>query len=136
MNKLVSLLLAGLFVCGSGVARDVTSFNTGWQFKKGPFSADAMKAASQWEGKWETVDIPHTWNARDMQVRYNNFYEGVGYYKKNFFCPGDLKDKYNPQNEAFAIPKRSVPIFGPLSKTKCLIFYKIRTAFRWTSNPI
>ena len=58
MNKLVSLLLAGLFVCGSGVARDVTSFNTGWQFKKGPFSADAMKAASQWEGKWETVDIP------------------------------------------------------------------------------
>lgn len=43
---------------------------------------------------------------------------------------------YNPQNEAFAIPKRSVPIFGPLSKTKCLIFYKIRTAFRWTSNPI
>ena len=93
MNKLVSLLLAGLFVCGSGVARDVTSFNTGWQFKKGPFSADAMKAASQWEGKWETVDIPHTWNARDMQVRYNNFYEGVGYYKKNFFCPGELKDK-------------------------------------------
>jgi len=50
MNKLVSLLLAGLFVCGSGVARDVTSFNTGWQFKKGPFSADAMKAASQWGG--------------------------------------------------------------------------------------
>lgn len=93
MNKLVSLLLAGLFVCGSGVARDVTSFNTGWQFKKGPFSADAMKAASQWEGKWETVEIPHTWNARDMQVRYNNFYEGVGYYKKNFFCPGGLKDK-------------------------------------------
>lgn len=43
---------------------------------------------------------------------------------------------YNPQNEAFAIPKRSVSIFGPLSKTKCLIFYKIRTAFRWTSNPI
>ena len=28
-----------------------------------------------------------------MQVRYNNFYEGVGYYKKNFFCPGELKDK-------------------------------------------
>ena len=44
--------------------------------------------------------------------------------------------EYNPQNEAFAIPKRSVPIFGPLSKTKCLIFYKIRTAFRWTSNPL
>ena len=39
MNKLVSLLLAGLFVCGSGVARDVTSFNTvlvhhGWFWKR------------------------------------------------------------------------------------------------------
>lgn len=56
--------------------------------------------------------------------------------KENFPIKDIDPDQYNPQNEAFAIPKRSVPIFGPLSKTKCLIFYKIRTAFRWTSNPI
>lgn len=93
MKKLVSLLLAGLFVAGNAIARDVTSFNTGWQFKKGPFSTDAMKAAAQWNGKWEAVEIPHTWNAKDMQVQYNNFYEGAGYYKKNFFCPEELKDK-------------------------------------------
>lgn len=29
MKKLVSLLLAGLFVAGNAIARDVTSFNTG-----------------------------------------------------------------------------------------------------------
>ena len=44
------------------------AFNTGWQFKKGPFATDPMRAASQWDGKWETVEIPHTWNAMDMQV--------------------------------------------------------------------
>ena len=34
-------------------------------------------------GKWETVNLPHTWNAKDMQVKAASFYEGVGYYKKN-----------------------------------------------------
>lgn len=29
-------------------ARDVTSFNDGWEFKKGPFAADAMQVAAKW----------------------------------------------------------------------------------------
>ena len=72
MRKLSYLIIVCLCLC-SGViplmARQVTAFNTGWQFKKGPFATDPMRAASQWDGKWETVEIPHTWNAMDMQVQ-------------------------------------------------------------------
>ena len=32
---------------------------------------------------WSEVEIPHTWNAKDMQVQANSFYEGTAYYKNN-----------------------------------------------------
>ena len=46
------LLLLGA-VMNDTSARDVISINTGWQFKKGPFSTDPMRASAQWDGKWE-----------------------------------------------------------------------------------
>ena len=80
------LLLLGA-VMNDTSARDVISFNTGWQFKTGPFATDPMRTASQWDGKWETVEIPHTWNAMDMQVQSGSFYEGAGYYRKHSSFP-------------------------------------------------
>ncbi|WP_288883565.1 glycoside hydrolase family 2 TIM barrel-domain containing protein [uncultured Bacteroides sp.] len=85
--------MACLLVVSSVVARDVTSFNTGWEFKKGSFSKEIVRAVASWSDKWEKVEIPHTWNAQDMQTRYNDFYEGVGYYRKEYFCPDSLKGK-------------------------------------------
>ena len=75
----VLLLLAGV-VTNDAFARDVVSFNTGWQFKRGPFAADPRRASAQWDGKWEEVTIPHTWNAKDMQLKADPFDEGIGYY--------------------------------------------------------
>lgn len=85
-------LLAGL--CATGAfSREVISFNDGWLFKKGPFVTDMMKAAAQWEGKWTEVTIPHTWNAKDMQVKTNSFYEGEAYYRKTYLIPETMKGK-------------------------------------------
>ena len=86
------LLLLGA-VMNDTSARDVISINTGWQFKKGPFSTDPMRASAQWDGKWEEVTIPHTWNAKDMQVKADAFYEGVGYYRKKQFFGNELAGK-------------------------------------------
>ncbi|MGM9804485.1 MAG: glycoside hydrolase family 2 protein [Muribaculaceae bacterium] len=84
------MVLPGAFAAS---ARQVSTFNDGWQFKKGPFSQEPVVAANQWGGKWEDVTIPHTWNARDMQVAYNSFYEGDAYYKKSFSVPDSYKGK-------------------------------------------
>ena len=84
-------LLAGQFF--SLAAREVTSFNEGWLFKRGPFSQDPIKVAEQWDAKWNAVTLPHTWNAKDMQVKAASFYEGVGYYKKKHFFGKELKGK-------------------------------------------
>ena len=74
-------------------AREMTSFNEGWLFKRGPFSQDPVKVAAQWNADWETVNLPHTWNAKDMQVKADAFYEGVGYYRKTQFFGNELKGK-------------------------------------------
>lgn len=89
---LILLILLGQFSFSLS-AREVTSFNEGWLFKRGAFSEEPMKAAAHWNGKWETVTLPHTWNAKDMQVKAASFYTGVGYYKKTSFFGEELRGK-------------------------------------------
>ena len=91
-KRCIWLALAWLLFA-SAFAREVQTFNGGWEFIKGNFSSEPFKAAAQWNGKWQKVEIPHTWNAKDMQQKFNNFYEGVGYYRKSYECPADLKGK-------------------------------------------
>lgn len=65
-------------------AREVTSFCSGWEFMKGPFTADAMATARKFNSAWQPVTIPHTWNADDMQKKASSFYAGEAYYRKHF----------------------------------------------------
>ncbi len=97
MNKRVlslTLLLACLgLMTMQAEGRKVESFNSGWSFKKAPAEKELALNAPKWESGWSEVEIPHTWNAKDMQVQANNFYEGAAYYKKNYFFSADLKGK-------------------------------------------
>lgn len=88
---LVVLLMLG--ISDKVDARDVTSFNDGWEFKKGPFSKEAMQVAQKWNADWQEVTIPHTWNADDMQKKASAFYEGAAYYRKKCTFPESLEGK-------------------------------------------
>lgn len=96
MNKRICYLI-GALICFTNLlkaeGRDVQSFNNGWSFKKGPFPEEMLSAAKLWDGNWKEVEIPHTWNAIDMQVKADAFYEGSAYYKKMYNCPESLKGK-------------------------------------------
>lgn len=59
----------------SANARNIISFNSDWTFND------------------QTVTIPHTWNAYDMQVRYNDFLQGTNYYRRHFTPNDSLKGK-------------------------------------------
>lgn len=96
MNKRVlslTLLLACVCFALQAEGRIVESFNSGWVFKKAPAGKELAVNAPKWERGWKEVEIPHTWNARDMQVEFNNFYEGAAYYKKQYFFPAEMKGK-------------------------------------------
>lgn len=87
----LGVLLASYNVMAEG--RVVKNFNAGWQFKKGPFTEDPVKFKTIFEGKWSDVELPHTWNGKDMQLKYNEFYAGDAYYRKSFLADETLKDK-------------------------------------------
>lgn len=70
LSSMICLVLAM-----SANARNVISFNSDWTFNDQP------------------VTIPHTWNAYDMQVRYNDFLQGANYYRKHFTPDESLKGK-------------------------------------------
>jgi len=93
LHKIIGACLLSGLCATSAFSREVISFNDGWLFKKGPFATDVMKAAAQWESKWTEVTIPHTWNAQDMQVKTNSFYEGAAYYRKTYVIPETMKGK-------------------------------------------
>lgn len=52
-----------------------------------------MQTAARWNADWEQVNVPHTWNADDMQKKTNNFYAGVAYYRKHYVFPESLEGK-------------------------------------------
>lgn len=104
MNKRIILAIACLFASIGLQARSVELFNDGWLFKKGPFNkSNAVLSSSFMEGKWQPVEIPHTWNAEDMQTAMANmsafrnpkerFYTGEGRYKKTYTPDISLQNK-------------------------------------------
>ncbi|MGV3765122.1 MAG: glycoside hydrolase family 2 protein [Chitinophagaceae bacterium] len=90
-----SLILALLLLAVRGIAldqpsgvRSIVPFNENWQFKKA-----AYNQAVKWlDAPWETVSVPHTWNALDMQTN-KNFYQGDAFYKKSFNTDPAWKNK-------------------------------------------
>lgn len=86
-------LLACFSVLAQAGGRETTSFNDNWLFKKGPFPTELVSAVRQWDASWKPVQLPHTWNAVDMQVKADDFYAGPAYYKKQYFFPEQIKDK-------------------------------------------
>ncbi len=104
MRRILLSLILCCTILTSVSAREVTPFNNGWSFKKGPFNnSPAILSTNYIGGEWNEVKIPHTWNAKDMQTAMANtsafrnpqerFYTGEGMYKKTYTPDVSLKDK-------------------------------------------
>lgn len=93
MKVLVTSLILVFLLQTGATAREIIPFNKNWSFKKGAIPTDPVKSQNFWTNGWETVELPHTWNAKDMQVNYNKFYAGDGFYRKTFTVPDSLKIK-------------------------------------------
>ncbi|MBR2937091.1 MAG: glycoside hydrolase family 2 protein [Oscillospiraceae bacterium] len=57
--------------------RQIISLNPKWGFSK---TAAGVPAA--FDTAWETVDLPHSWNAVDGQDGGNDYFRGTAYYEK------------------------------------------------------
>lgn len=62
-------------------ARPQQSLLSGWRFHRGSVAGGA--AADFDDRSWQTVDLPHTWNARDGQDGGGDYYQGDGWYRRS-----------------------------------------------------
>ena len=85
--------LSGVNAFNLTYGRETAGFNHDWKFKKGPFPSDPVLFQVSQQSGWQSVSIPHTWNATDMQTYQNIFYEGEGYYKKIYIPDISLQNK-------------------------------------------
>lgn len=88
LSLLVALALTILPWTRSFAQRETVNLADGWKFIKQDVKPDAPYDS------WESVSVPHTWNAQDGQV-YNKdgYYRGPGWYAKELDIPAAWKGK-------------------------------------------
>jgi beta-galactosidase len=67
--------------------REIINLNNNWFFNK------TAEVPNVLPSDWESVTLPHTWNALDGQDGGNDYWRGTAMYCKRFSLPENLKDK-------------------------------------------
>jgi beta-galactosidase len=65
--------------------RSDISLNTGWRFIRQDVPGAQTNGFN--DSTWTALDLPHTWNNLDGQDGGNNYYRGIGWYRRHY-TPG------------------------------------------------
>src|SRR5947208_1795479 len=65
--------------------RIITNLDASWKFLRS--DAAGAEANGYDDSAWSSLSLPHTWNALDGQDGGNNYYRGVGWYRKHYSVP-------------------------------------------------
>ena len=93
MKRIYTAVILFTLTFGTVPARTVSEFCNGWEFAKGPFAHTPSRIDQVQGEKWESVRLPHTWNAEDMTMRVNDYYSGECWYRKSFTWTESMKGK-------------------------------------------
>ncbi|WP_345947621.1 glycoside hydrolase family 2 TIM barrel-domain containing protein [Mucilaginibacter sp. PAMB04274] len=85
------LLLALSCPFVKGQSRLIWSLNDGWKYL--PNGADFAQRPKADDSKWETVDLPHTWNAKDPFDDDETSRRGISWYRKKIMLDSRFKNK-------------------------------------------
>lgn len=67
-----------------------TRVGTGWRFLRADTPAAETVAFDDTVAGWSDVAVPHTWNALDGQDGGNNYYRGIGWYRRHLTAPAEV----------------------------------------------
>src|SRR5437660_2420894 len=65
--------------------RHHVDLDAGWRFLRS--DAPGAEATRFDDATWSTVTTPHTWNALDGQDGKNDYYRGIGWYRRHVAVP-------------------------------------------------
>ncbi|HEX7367831.1 MAG TPA: beta galactosidase jelly roll domain-containing protein, partial [Pelobium sp.] len=93
MLKNLTLLCLGFTITLASLKaqeRIKKTINSNWNFHKGEINGFPL---TKIKVDWDNVNIPHTWNAIDVEDDEPGYYRGTGWYQKNVNIPADWKNK-------------------------------------------
>jgi beta-galactosidase len=73
------------------LGRTLLSLDESWQFIRQ--DVDGAEMVGFDDSSWTPVNLPHTWNNLDGQDGGNDYYRGIGWYRKHFTVPAQLSGK-------------------------------------------
>ncbi|SFE05825.1 beta-galactosidase [Actinacidiphila alni] len=73
------------------VRRTWISLDPGWRFTKGDVAG--AQAPGFDDSGWQSVSVPHTWNAADGGDGGGDYYRGVGWYRRHVTLPASMAGK-------------------------------------------
>ena len=79
-------------ICWQLTAQIKYTVNESWQFVQDK-SITGINQLNNFKDKAVSVDIPHTWNDKDVIDEKEGFYRGAGWYTKTITIPTAYKDK-------------------------------------------
>ncbi|WP_232780560.1 glycoside hydrolase family 2 TIM barrel-domain containing protein [Capnocytophaga cynodegmi] len=80
------------------VGRSKVSFDSGWLFQKDSVGDAILPNADSF--KWQSVQLPHTWNDKDVLADgKRGYYRGIAWYKKSFRLVPEAERQYFLQFE-------------------------------------
>lgn len=68
-----------------------TVINNDWRFNKGDVAG--AEAVNYNDSAWSLLNVPHTWNAFDGQDGGNDYYRGIGWYRKHVTISPSLSNR-------------------------------------------
>ena len=83
MRKLFIAFAASLVTLTLSAETVSFTINSAWEFRRADTS----------EGQWTIVNIPHTWNADDVNDDALGYYRGKGFYRRKVEVPSYAEGK-------------------------------------------
>lgn len=85
LKRFFTYLGITLFCIIAVCAKEVININQNWDFIKSEVLSTQQPETKT--SQWDNVVLPHTWNAYDGQDGGNDYYRGVGWYRKTINIP-------------------------------------------------
>jgi beta-galactosidase len=76
---------------GAPEPRQILDLNSAWRFIRKDVPGAEQSTFD--DSAWQSVHLPHTWNALDGQDGGNNYYRGPGWYRRHLTLPPELSGR-------------------------------------------
>ncbi|MEO5947219.1 MAG: glycoside hydrolase family 2 TIM barrel-domain containing protein [Chitinophagaceae bacterium] len=91
INILAVILLLFIFSAQAQKSRATIALQDGWKFHKG--GTEYADNAGYNDANWETVSLPHTWNAKDPFDDDETYFRGIGWYRRTLTLDKNYENK-------------------------------------------